>query len=187
MTPRDCIFGCWLAFIVVWSVAALTGKAVAERQSWRENAAYRIPMAAGVLFLFRQDRLLPLKLHLLPRWPAVSWTGAALCVLGLMLSIWARVVLAGNWSGSVTFKKDHELIERGPYRYARHPIYTGLSLMGLGVVVAAGNVGALLGLALIVAGLWIKLSQEEKLMTRHFPNEYPAYQARVKALVPFVL
>jgi protein-S-isoprenylcysteine O-methyltransferase Ste14 len=36
-------------------------------------------------------------------------------------------------------------------------------------------------------GFWIKLKQEEQLMLRHFPNEYSAYQKRVKALVPFVV
>ena len=43
------------------------------------------------------------------------------------------------------------------------------------------------GFALCFASFWIKLRQEETLMMRHFPDEYPAYQARVKALIPFLL
>jgi protein-S-isoprenylcysteine O-methyltransferase Ste14 len=43
------------------------------------------------------------------------------------------------------------------------------------------------GLPLMIAALWIKLKQEEKLMLRHFPNEYLDYQKQAKALVPFVI
>ena len=41
-------------------------------------------------------------------------------------TVWARIVLGRNWSGIVTVKQDHELITAGPYRWVRHPIYTGL-------------------------------------------------------------
>lgn len=87
----------------------------------------------------------------------------------------------------MTFQKDHELVERGPYRFVRHPIYTSILLMCIGTAVAIGDVGAWLGVVLMAVGLWIKLSHEEQLLTRHFPNEYPSYQSRVKALIPFVL
>jgi protein-S-isoprenylcysteine O-methyltransferase Ste14 len=43
------------------------------------------------------------------------------------------------------------------------------------------------GIALMAEGIWIKLSHEGQLLTRHFPNEYPSYQSRVKALIPFLL
>jgi protein-S-isoprenylcysteine O-methyltransferase Ste14 len=42
------------------------------------------------------------------------------------------------------------------------------------------------GLASFVAGFWIKLNQEERLLQRGFPDEYPAYKARVKALIPYM-
>jgi protein-S-isoprenylcysteine O-methyltransferase Ste14 len=104
----------------------------------------------------------------------------------LLVALWARRTLAGNWSRAVTFKQDHELIQAGPYRFARHPIYTGMILMALGGAVAGGRLHCWLGFLLICAGFWIKLSQEESLLLRHFQADYPAYRARVKALVPFV-
>ncbi len=59
--------------------------------------------------------------------------------------------------------------------------------MLLGSAIAIGTLGALAGLPLVVAGVWLKLGQEEALMTRHFPAEYPAYRSQVRALIPGLL
>jgi len=67
-----------------------------------------------------------------PQTPISFWSGAALVAIGLIFAGWARAHLAGNWSGTVTLKQDHSLTRSGPYRLARHPIYTGLLLAILG-------------------------------------------------------
>jgi len=113
--------------------------------------------------------------------------GVAICWCGLVSAVWSRRVLADNWSSLVVFKANHELVQRGPYRFVRHPIYSSILVMVLGTALVANRVAALPALVFYFAGFWIKLKQEEKLLRRHFPSEYPAYQARVKALVPFVL
>jgi protein-S-isoprenylcysteine O-methyltransferase Ste14 len=58
--------------------------------------------------------------------------------------------------------------------------------MGLGTAVAFGRLACWIGLLPLTWGFWLKLRQEERLLTRHFPAEYPAYMKRVKALVPCV-
>jgi protein-S-isoprenylcysteine O-methyltransferase Ste14 len=103
------------------------------------------------------------------------------------MAIWSRRTLAGNWSSDVTFKQGHELIQNGPYRFTRHPIYTGILFMALGTAVAGGLLRCWLGFLLFFAALWIKLSQEEALLLRHFPETYPSYRTRVKALIPFII
>ena len=57
---------------------------------------------------------------------------------------------------------------------------------GLGTAIVSGLLVAFVGLLFFFIGFWIKLKQEENLLLRRFPDEYPAYKARVKALVPFV-
>jgi protein-S-isoprenylcysteine O-methyltransferase Ste14 len=113
--------------------------------------------------------------------------GVSVCLLGLFETLWARWTLAGNWSGAVTFKQGHELIRTGPYRLVRHPIYTGILAMGLGTALDIGEFHCWLALPFMAAAFWIKLKQEEKLLLRHFPQEYPIYKRQVKALVPFVI
>lgn len=124
--------------------------------------------------------------RLTPHTPQTPWIGAAVCVSGLAVAIWSRWTLGGNWSGTVRFKQGHELIKTGPYRFVRHPIYTGILLMCLAPPIQFGRLHHWLGTLIIAIGLWIKLKQEETMMLRHF-SEYTDYQKRVKALVPFVI
>ena len=97
------------------------------------------------------------------------------------------MTLAGNWSSDVTFKQGHELIRTGPYKLVRHPIYTGLLTMSLGTATEIGQLHSWLSILVTAVGFWIKLRQEERLLLRHFPEDYPHYQKHVKALVPFVI
>lgn len=113
-------------------------------------------------------------------------SGVSICAMGLITSIWSRKTLGDNWSQDVEFKQGHKLIERGPYRFVRHPIYTGHLLMGLGTAIASGLLIAFVGVVCFFIGFWIKLRQEERLLLAHFPEEYPAYKARVRTLVPFL-
>lgn len=181
------IVGCWIIFCVWWLISALTAKAVAEKQSLRSALAHRIPVGLGWWLLILPRVPPPLNWRLLPHPDWLLATGAAACVLGLYITLWARWTLAGNWSSDVTFKQNHELIRRGPYRFVRHPIYTGLLVMGLGTGLAIGQLRCGLSLVVVAFGFWVKLRQEEKLLLRHFPDQYPLYQKQVKALVPFVL
>ena len=59
--------------------------------------------------------------------------------------------------------------------------------MCLGTAIVVGQLQSWLGFLLLCLGFWIKLKQEESLLARHFPNAYPAYLARVKALIPFII
>ena len=87
----------------------------------------------------------------------------------------------------MVIRDDHQLVEHGPYRYVRHPIYTGTILMAAGAVLLLGTSVGLLMLTAFVIFLWAKLSREERLLMQYFPDAYPQYRRRVKALVPFVL
>jgi protein-S-isoprenylcysteine O-methyltransferase len=106
---------------------------------------------------------------------------------GLALTIWSRLALGRNWSASVTYREGHALILKGPYRYVRHPIYTGLISMISGTAIVVGSVGGLIAIVVFILGTWWKLKKEEALMTQYFPDEYQHYKSRTKALIPFVL
>jgi len=84
-------------------------------------------------------------------------------------------------------KEEHELIVRGPYRLVRHPIYTGLLVLLIGTVILQAHLGGIIGLVLVFVSLWIKLSDEEELMLKQFPDQYAAYRQRVKRVIPFIL
>ena len=182
------IIGCWVAFFVYWLVSALRVKATAEKQSRWSALRHRIPVGLSwFLLAYRGSLPPPLNSPMTPRTDFTQFIGAAICLAGLLVTIWARRTLAGNWSSDVTLKQGHELVKAGPYRFVRHPIYTGLLVMSLGTAMDNGHLRAWLALVVMFIGFWIKLSQEEQLMLRYFPDAYPAYRKQVKALVPFVI
>ena len=112
-------------------------------------------------------------------------TGDLICGLGVIISIWSRKIIGTNWSSVVTLKKDHELVQNGPYKYIRHPIYTGMILALIGTAIVLGNLKALIIIIVIVAGLIKKSIDEEKLLTANLA-EYSEYKKRTKRLIPFV-
>jgi protein-S-isoprenylcysteine O-methyltransferase Ste14 len=179
---------CWIIFVIVWLVAATSAKRTIYRESRGERARYWILLVVAYFLVFRSNGLpSPFDWLAIPHTKSSAWSGALLCIGGLALAIWARVILGRNWSGVVTLKEGHELIERGPYRIVRHPIYTGILVMFAGTAIAFGYFGGFIGLLLLFVSFWMKLKREEGLMLKHFPDKYPAYQRRVKRIIPFLV
>lgn len=116
---------------------------------------------------------------------AVLIIGAAVFYCGLALAVWARLFLGSNWGMPMSKKQNPELVTTGPYRFVRHPIYTGLLLAILGT--AAGNIYWLALLAVTAVYFVYSARQEDDLMLHEFPAEYPPYKSRTKMMIPFVL
>ncbi len=184
--PGLIIISCWLILVVYWFISSFAVKPTAERKSYGSSLPYRLLFGLGLVLTIKHDFSPPLNLRLTPHTAATEAIAAAVCVLGLAVALWSRWMLAGNWSSDVRFKEGHQLVRTGPYRFVRHPIYTGILLMCAAPAIQFGRLHCWLGFVLIVAGLWIKLKQEESLMLQHFP-EYADYRREVKALVPFVI
>src|SRR5215831_14433388 len=126
-TPSLIIRACWIIFVAVWIIAAVSTKRAVYRESRAQRLTYSLFLFVGCYLVFASRRWgSPFGL---PSNAFVAWTAAGLCCWGLVFSIWARLTLGRNWSGTVTLKEEHELVERGPYRFVRHPIYTGLLAM----------------------------------------------------------
>ena len=181
---------CWLILALFWIISAFSVKAVKERPSRGSRLAAICLLLIGCLFLVGISSFRPawirLNTRFLPDTLALRIMGDVTVLIGLITALWARTVLGGNWSGSVTFKENHELIVRGPYRFVRHPIYTGILLMILGTAIISGRAVAFLALIIGFLIYWQRLRQEEALLTKHFPETYPGYKSRTKALIPFL-
>lgn len=178
----------WIAFWVIWILAAVTAKRTVRHQSAGTRFLHVVFIFLVYMFLFPGNFPLgPLDRRL---WPAGLWTedfGIALTLTGIAFAFWARAALGRNWSGSVTIKENHELIRRGPYRIVRHPIYSGVLLALLGTAIVFGRLRGFLGVAIAFGALWMKLQMEEQFMAEQFGEQYALYKSEVKALVPAIL
>jgi protein-S-isoprenylcysteine O-methyltransferase Ste14 len=90
------------------------------------------------------------------------------------------------WSGFVSRKEGHRVVDTGPYRLVRHPIYTGIDAASFAVLVVKASPLALAGFVLVVWGYWLKARIEERFLREELGSEaYDAYARRVPMLVPF--
>ena len=184
----DIISGCWIVFITVWLLAAVSTKRTVYRESPAQRLRYWVLLViAYLLLLYGRELPYPLNLQVIPRATPIAFGAAFLCVAGLAFALWARLTLGRNWSGVVALKEAHNLVEHGPYRFVRHPIYTGMLIMFFATALVQSHVAGFVGVLLMFASFWIKLDREERLMLQQFPERYAAYQQSVKQIIPFVL
>jgi protein-S-isoprenylcysteine O-methyltransferase Ste14 len=182
---RTLVWLLWLGWAAYWLVAARHSAANRRIESWRTGFSYRIPLLFGIVLLaFSRRAGTAIGYHL---WPSTALTVAAgifLIATGLSIAVWARRHLGKYWSGRITLKVDHRLIQSGPYGWVRHPIYSGLLLALLGTAITIGTLQSCVGVAIIYVAVLRKIALEEQWMAAQFGNEYEVYRRRVNALIP---
>jgi protein-S-isoprenylcysteine O-methyltransferase Ste14 len=177
--------GLWLAWLIYWLVAARDVKPVSRGETLPSRLAYMVPLLLGGIVMSLSHSPGPwLNARFLPRTILVYGIGVAILTVGLLVTVWARRHLGRNWSGTITVKHGHELVRSGPYRYVRHPIYSGLILALIGTAIAIGEWRGLVGAVLIAVSFAIKLSFEERMLAPVFGEELVRYRAEVPALFP---
>jgi len=185
LSPDALLAILWTVWFAVWWLAALFTARTVARQSIAGRLAHTLLICAGAALIVRRTAPSGLLARpFVPRLVWIGWFGVLVAVVGLAHTVRARVHLGRLWSGAVTLKADHAIVRSGPYALTRHPIYTGLLLALCGTALARGTLGDLAGLALVVAGVMLKIRQEEALLTEHFGDAYRAYQAEVPSVIP---
>jgi protein-S-isoprenylcysteine O-methyltransferase Ste14 len=171
----------WAAFWIYWLAASFTAKR--GRGRWSRFSGIRIGLLVVVAYLIRVSW--PGGGHRVSDGPALVGVGFVLWVAGLGLAVWARLYIGRNWGMPMTRREDPDLVTTGPYRFIRHPIYTGI-ILGLAGTALATTVLGLIAVV-VVAGFFIfSATREEHFLAGEFPDSYPGYQARTKMLIPFV-
>jgi len=123
-------------------------------------------------------------------WP-VNLAGTVLCLSAALLRLLSKRTLGRFYTMTVNIKEDHRLIQSGPYRFVRHPLYAGFVLFFLawpltqpspqGMVLAQ-----LLGGLPVLVTILIRLRVEEQSLASHFSAEWSAYAERTPRLLPWL-
>jgi protein-S-isoprenylcysteine O-methyltransferase Ste14 len=185
LTADHLIVAAWLAWVALWVIWARNTKRVLRHEGWASRALHLVPLWLAVLLLVDpRDQPALFTTVLLPPAAWMGWAGLGITLAGLGFAIWARVTIAGNWSGTVTLKQGHELVQSGPYAMVRHPIYTGLILALAGTALATDAPRGWLAVVIVAASFARKLRTEEAFMRAAFGAAYHEYAAMVPALLP---
>ena len=177
----------WTLLGALWLGTAFFRKPTVQRQSRGSRLLQAAIAFTGFWLLFDGGhRPAPGNPLIVPHEPAYQALGLVLLFAGLAFAGWARYILGDNWSGSVTLKQDHTLVQDGPYRLVRHPIYTGFLLGMLGTAIVYGRLYCFVGVAVAAIGFKLKSLTEEAFMRNQFGPRYDQYRDEVKGLVPYV-
>ena len=172
------IGGAWLVFWIYW-IASASGSKESVPGGWRTRltgvSVVGVFLIAGVLRG-------ALAVHSV----ILAAIGAVLFACGIALAVWARLHLGRNWGMPMTQRAEPELVTSGPYRFVRHPIYSGLLTAMLGTALV-NNLLGLIVVAVLVGYFYYCGIVEVRNLAATFPTAYPEYARRTKMLIPFLL
>lgn len=170
----------WAAFWLYWLVAAFSMKR--GHIPWSRELRIRAVIAVMVILLIRLGAF---RGHGINTDPWRAGLGLVLFAVGLGFAIWARVNIGRNWGNPMTQKDEPELVTSGPYHLARHPIYSGILVAGVGTAVAL-SWPWLSGVGLAGVYFFYSAIVEERYLAEQLPDIYPEYRRSTKMFLPFI-
>jgi protein-S-isoprenylcysteine O-methyltransferase Ste14 len=118
-------------------------------------------------------------------WPFVA--GLVLIAAGIGLRAWSIATLGRFFQYWIKIQPGHRVVTGGPYRFVRHPSYTGIALVLTGVALACDDVWSLVAVAVLGGtGLAVRIHAEERQLTESLGSEYAVFAAGRKRLIPGV-
>jgi protein-S-isoprenylcysteine O-methyltransferase Ste14 len=175
----------WLGFSGYWLLASRQSNPLRSEPLSRQLRHWLFFVLAGFFIMPFRPVWEPLGPPSISYDPLLVPFGAVLVAVGFGFSIWARRHLGRDWSGTVALKQEHTLIDTGPCRFVRHPIYSGIAFAFLGTAISRDEWRCLLATAVVSIGfLPGGHSGEERL--RSEVHGYDSYAASTKRFIPWV-
>jgi protein-S-isoprenylcysteine O-methyltransferase Ste14 len=123
----------------------------------------------------------------LPAMPVLAWLGVILAALGLMLRLWAVLILRERFTRTLLLQDQHSIERGGPYRFVRHPGYLGSLLCLNGIGLASGNgLAFLASMVATFAAYSYRVRAEDAMLVAGFGAAYENYRQETAALIPFI-
>jgi len=176
----------WIAFEITLAVRDV----IRRKGSTVHDKGTRVGIAVGLLVAFGGALLAWRLLSSGAAWTMGGWhvlAGELIGWAGLAIRIWAVVVLGASFRLTVEVDSGQTVVDRGPYRWVRHPSYTGLLLIAIGFGFGLGNWLSLAILVLVPPiGIVRRIAVEEQQLVAVLGRPYADYRRRTKRLIPRV-
>ncbi|MFF2810094.1 methyltransferase family protein [Streptomyces sp. NPDC058000] len=176
----------WAAAEILLQVRQRTRSERTERTEWLSLLIFPVLIGGGIALAAPIRHAVP-ALSYSTQLPAVRMAVLVVAWAGIALRLWAIVTLGRFFRGTVHIQHGHRVVTSGPYRYVRHPAYTGILLAGTDLALLLDNAASWLAFTvccLIAVGYRIHV--EERMLLDALGEEYRAYAARTRRLVPGV-
>lgn len=175
----------WIVFLVYWIIAAFKTRRTEKKEvfAWRYGIMFLEVFGFSLLFSDYAD-IGFLRQSIFPRTDVLGVLSIVLVWAGIALALWARWHLGQYWSGRITIKEGHKLIQTGPYARLRHPIYSGLDLAAIGSALEINRWRCLAAVCVIILGFAIKAKREEAMLGAQFGPEFEEHRRRAGFLLP---
>ena len=113
--------------------------------------------------------------------------GMAVALAGLLFRWYSIWYLGESFTSVVATRPDQRVVNTGPYRWIRHPSYTGALLTVVGFLTCLTNPLALLGFVFPLIGYGYRIRVEEQTLVRNLGEPYRSYMGQTKRLIPFII
>ena len=179
---------CWWIFGLTFWLRKRPPRARETKRDWTSLIGMFL-QAAGYFCVWSFPLQRKHSLPVAPALPMVEWGLAVLSVAIAVASVWlvnaAARRLGKQWALAARLVEGHALIQDGPYRFVRNPIYTGM----FGMLVATGLalsqwIPLLVAIVLFIPGTYIRIRCEERLLREAFGPAFEEYARKVPALIP---
>jgi protein-S-isoprenylcysteine O-methyltransferase Ste14 len=182
----DATYFVWFASEIIGAflIPKLRGRGTTRVRRDRGSAALillTVWISLGIALSFGYGGILQL-----PDW--FFYLGIFLMLLGIAVRQWAIAVLGRFFSLNVRVVDDHQVLDKGPYRWVRHPSYTGVLITFIGLSLAVQSLGALLVLLIVFTiSFGYRMRVEEKTLLTELDDNYANYMKRTKRIIPYVI
>lgn len=176
--------GLWVVYNVIISLALRKRPDAKSAESMKSRAVHEQLVLAGLVLLFAP--IPGLRGRFVPDTLTTAAIGLGIQLASMLFYFWSRSYLGRLWSGQITIMKGHHLVETGPYRLLRHPIYTGFIGMFVGTAIVSGQYHALVGIAVCIIAYARKIPMEEAALRAEFGEAFDAYRQKRWAFIPWV-
>jgi protein-S-isoprenylcysteine O-methyltransferase Ste14 len=179
---------CWWLFLLTFWLRKRPPAVREAKRDWTSLIGLALQSVGFFLVWFD-----PLERRAMPsiasRSQTKQWFLAVVAIFIAICSVWlvnaAARRLGKQWALAARVVEGHELIQDGPYRFVRNPIYTGMfgMLLSTGLVVGRWNALAI-AIVVFLAGTYIRIQSEERLLREAFGEKFDVYAGKVSAVIP---
>ncbi|GAA1932084.1 methyltransferase family protein [Streptantibioticus ferralitis] len=176
----------WVAAETVLQIRQLHRSESTERTEWLSLLLIPVLIVGGILLSGPVRHAVP-ALSYSTHSVAVRIAVLVVAWAGIAFRLWAIIALGRFFRGTVHIQHGHRVVSTGPYRWVRHPAYSGMLLAALVLALLMGNAASwLVFTACCLIALGYRIRVEERMLLDALGEEYRAYAARTRRLIPGV-